>query len=155
MSTQRSRAYTLLKPVSAEYTRDVRPFPSGYARVSIIIQPRVDHSAAPLVIEIDPDWSWNILEVRDIKSQVHEIPLEIEEGLRGEAIEGIRVGAETALLGYFDASIHGVEVIVRGITFHPVYSTVTAFKLATQKAVENALEEAEIRGFVLRRSDWA
>jgi len=145
------KSYSLIAPVSVEYERDKKPMPSGFAKISLTLEPCSENMTLKVVIEANiDDGSWQLLEAHNATTgEVLEVSPEIEKGLWEEALVGINEGAEAALQNYLDLPVRQVKVVVKKIAFHPVYSTIMAFKIASQKAVELALDEARQRGLLV------
>jgi hypothetical protein len=153
MSKGLGRSYVLIAPVSAEYERDKGPMPSGYAKVCITLEPCPESSASQVVIEANVDKSWRLSEFRNHTGEILKTSVEIEKACQEDAIVGIKEGAEAVLQTYLSTPVDQVKIVIQEMGFHPVYSTIIAFKIASQRAIELALDKA-FRQELLVLSDY-
>lgn len=140
-----TKNYRLNKAVRAEYERDKGPLPSGYAKVSLTLVPVSSMVSTKVTVSIELEESWHLLE-HELEGDCWKMLTEVEKQLQLEAVKGIKEGVATAFENFTFGRVTGIEVIVNGIFFHPMYSTVIAFRISSEHAVRLALEKALEQG---------
>jgi hypothetical protein len=146
MSPKTQKYQSLREPVSSEYERDLKPRPSGYAKVSITLIPRGGDSKTVVDIDTDLSESWELIEIRDSNNRPHKVASETELALQQEALLGITQGATAVIQEVLGDWAGPITLVIHQIVYHPVYSTIQAFKLAAEEAVKLALDKANESG---------
>jgi hypothetical protein len=124
VSGKSRRTYSLAASTSAEYEINRVPRPSGYAKVSVTLEPCLESLASQVLVEVTMDKAWHLLTFHGYTTgEALNVSPAVEEASQKRAVEGIRKGAEEALQYYLDAPVDYVRIVVNEITFHPSVTT--------------------------------
>ncbi len=144
---QNRRCYTVISTVAGEYERDVLPMPSGYAKVSLTLEPLAGPTPPASMVTLHSDARFLILQGPVVKTSA---PISLDEqmtrALLRNALTGVSRGANEALNEHLDRSVIQVKVQVHELLFHLGFSSVMAFKIAGYHAVCCALDSAAQQG---------
>lgn len=132
--------YLLKSTVSGEFELDRGPRPSGYAKLSLQVQP--DSRKNKIHIEISESFKWTSRPADYIEKYASDEVKKWTEKAIPDIVIGIHEGIEEALLNTFKQPIKGVTVILEAVTIDYTYSTIVVFRVAARTLVKQLLNQA-------------
>jgi translation elongation factor EF-G len=141
-----SRTYQLTKTLVTEYEWDRGPMPSGYAQLTLQIQPTSSEKAPLVTIRSERIWRVRPTEYAK-KTGAHEAERLIARFMP-TIIKGVRQGVEDALTHSLKYPVTNITAILEQVTVDLMYSTEMAFHMAAKLAIQKSLAQAEKEGFL-------
>jgi|GEM_PF-5978363 len=134
--------YQLKEAMVTEYEWDKGPRPSGYAQLKLQLKPTPDDEEN-LQIGTSPNVVWSVRPTKYAKK--NPLAASTKAAFMEMIFEGVRDGAEQALLQSLNLPVTNAMVVLEHASFDLEYSTKMAFRIAARSAIDEILKEARDR----------